>query len=206
MRDITRLSQASPILFRIWSGIKKRCAHAVARSCDWTGDLADLVEHQQTCDATNRQRPSNAQNNSSQAATINALAAELSEIRRSGIQKNSSEAASLRSEIAELRSELFGLREQIPQLRSDYSYDRRSVIELSKIIMANLEDKPSHIISGRIYNCVKNCRDAFVKNYSDNPILMTIELPMLLAVCYASDWFTVRQSENILDWISDLSY
>mmetsp|Transcript_28146 Transcript_28146/g.70619 ORF Transcript_28146/g.70619 Transcript_28146/m.70619 type:complete len:274 (-) Transcript_28146:56-877(-) len=209
-REISSLSQANPVLFRIWSGIKVRCVYSVARGCDWTGDLADLVEHYQICGGSNYQEPNGGgiQMISSEAEIINELRAELDDTQ----QRSAATLLALRNDLDEAQrclsdtcDQIIELRRKVPELRHDYSYNRNTIVELTQLIVADLESKPPHYDSQKIFNCIKNCKDDFVKNWSDNPKHINLDLYMLLAVCRAScTWFSDKQRGNINVWLESI--
>ena len=87
-----------------------------------------------------------------------------------------------------------------------YNFKRGDVVQLSKLISRYLTDKPNHIDSNRIYQCISECYKDVTQNYNDNPAYYSIDMHMLLTTCIASTWFTPPQIDNIQSWVREQSW
>jgi hypothetical protein len=89
------------------------------------------------------------------------------------------------------------IEEPIHNGRGGYAYDRNSVVNLTKLICQNLENKPASINATKIFECVKNIFSDLNRGYNDNPEHFYVDVRMLLGVCQASTWFTQNQKCRI---------
>lgn len=184
-RELQRLPQGS-LLHRIWSGIAVICPHH-EQGCAWTGSVADAVHHIEICDKDKE--------------GIDRL------------QKRVLELQEKLNEKDELLTKLDVVHQRLrrdPRLRfpvlfnGEYDFNRESVVKLSQLISRYLENKPSQIDANKIYNCIRNCYVDFQKDYEDNPENYYDNMRMLLTTCAASrSWFTNKQMNNILSWLSE---
>jgi hypothetical protein len=78
-----------------------------------------------------------------------------------------------------------------------YDYNRFSVRKLAKLICQNLERRPAEINANKIFECVRNIYVRLKNGYSDNPEHYHIDVRMLLGVCLASAWFSIKQDSII---------
>ena len=76
-------------------------------------------------------------------------------------------------------------------------------MKLNTLIATWLENKPASIDPNRIYNCIQRCYVAHARHYSDNPPKYCSDMRMLLSTAAASTWFSVRQRDNITQWLED---
>jgi hypothetical protein len=84
----------------------------------------------------------------------------------------------------------------------NYQYHRDNVVELAQLVCRNLNSKPANVDSNQIYNRIKRCFDDLERGWNDNPQYFDLDMRMLLSVCHASSWFSPKQQENILRWLS----
>ena len=195
--------------------------------CSWTGSITDHDNHKQSCrqqqnnrDALHRGRSDSDQEHIDLLeqrieyllAMIRELKAELAQrVGRSDSDEELINSLNLSTEdmlghiarLEELRDSHAELEYGNSSLallsngKGGYAYDRNSVVKLAKLICQNLENKPNHIDSNRIFECVRNIFTDHKKGYSDNPQHFYMDVRMLYGVCLASTWFTVNQRSNI---------
>jgi hypothetical protein len=110
-------------------------------------------------------------------------------------------------QIAPTFSSIISILHDLPSLTSSIlNFKRGDVVQLSKLISRYLTDKPNHIDSNRIYQCISECYKDVTQNYNDNPAYYSIDMHMLLTTCIASTWFTPRQIDNIQSWVREQSW
>jgi len=201
--DVLPLEYESSLSYRIWSNIAVKCEHH-AEGCGWTGSLLDYRSHHNPCSRTE-----NAPQRNRDKEVIQKLKAENEDVNQRlsflTITKEELETRvrRLKRENRELEEERDKIKNSIEKLdcneRGGYTYDRTSVVKLTKLICQNLENKPDSIDSNKIFHCVKNILSDLVKRHSDNPTHLRMDVCMLLAVCNASTWFTIKQRNRVED-------
>jgi cell division septum initiation protein DivIVA len=114
-------------------------------------------------------------------------------------QTHAAEKEQLQNQINTHQSTISSLESRIasmgPTFNKNYGYNQYNVVDLSKIISRNLFDKPNNIDANRIFNCIKQCYDAALHDED-----YRLNVNMLLATCYASNWFSYNQRCRILEW------
>jgi Zinc finger, C3HC4 type (RING finger) len=181
-------------LRRIWEMIPVRCPKD---QCVWTGTFGGYASHASQCFASNRDSIREYERRIDQ----------LTSNHESETQQLRQQLEICRQAVATLTAQNQDLNGKLTQgvtysVDQSYRYDRFRIVELTQLICHYLESKPSHINSGRIYNCVRSCYDDYIRGYNDNPEHMFLDLRMLLAVCLASTWFSDKQRANMREWIS----
>jgi hypothetical protein len=184
---LNSISDANPILCRIWRKILVRCPNAVQHNCEWTGSSADFGAHKLCCKAQA----------GAVSADIDALRKECSELRiavgvlQQKLSQEQREREGERFQMAQERaSEQRRLERERERLRNhvefdpNYRYDRFRAVELSQLISRFLMEKPPEINANRVYNCVKNICDDVERGWADNPEHLTL-VPLTSAVAPA---------------------
>ena len=172
------LKTSNPLAYRFWNGIKLRCP------CDVTS-LKDEID---------------------------CLRLENKKI-LSEKQLIVEENIRLTHDLVRVRDDLHDLRQmersrvrlgKMVELDSSYRYDRFRTIELTKLVLQDLEDIPGNIAAHRIYQCVENIKRDYFQNYQDNPDHFFLDLRALLATCLASTWFSLNQQARMKEWWNSL--
>mmetsp|Transcript_22337 Transcript_22337/g.45595 ORF Transcript_22337/g.45595 Transcript_22337/m.45595 type:complete len:125 (+) Transcript_22337:601-975(+) len=96
------------------------------------------------------------------------------------------------------------IQEPLSNGRGGYAYDRNSVVQLTKLVCQDLENKPASINSNKIFECVRNIFVDLKKKYSDNPPHLYTDVRMLFGVCLAScTWFTDNQLSRLQEMAAE---
>jgi Zinc finger, C3HC4 type (RING finger) len=221
-----QLQPLSGILRRIWEQVGVQCPN---QGCAWTGTAGNYENHGAAC-GQRPQLPLEKEREyhdrivqlELQVALYEDLNFELKETIHS-LRNSQPTTSADQSTIQELNDKIRILRFQLGvehgerrqlveaqrvrltaretvQFDSSYKYGRERVVELSQLICQYLENKPNAIDPHRIYNCVRNCYQHFQRGYRDNPANYAMDVRMLLNICQASTWFTVKQLGNIEIW------
>jgi Zinc finger, C3HC4 type (RING finger) len=118
-------------------------------------------------------------------------------------QNHAAEKARLQNQINTAQNTISALESRMasmgPSFDGNYGYNQYNVADLTKIISRNLFDKPNSINPNRIFNCLKHCYDA---SLIDDDIQINVN--MLLATSYASNWFSYNQQCRILEWFRNI--
>ena len=200
------LKTSNPLAYRIWNGIKLRCPCAVS-GCEWTGSGETFESHQREC----RSKTSKG-DVTSLKDEIDCLRLENKKI-LSEKQLIVEENIRLTHDLVRVRDDLHDLRQmersrvrlgKMVELDSSYRYDRFRTIELTKLVLQDLEDIPGNIAAHRIYQCVENIKRDYFQNYQDNPDHFFLDLRALLATCLASTWFSLNQQARMKEWWNSL--
>jgi len=196
--------------------------------CSWTGSISDYGTHKSSCHKHNnrarRQRSDSdqelidslQQKNEVLQEELNNMTvknAEL-EIRRRSLAMRTlnlkAEQQTLTATKDQLADELYKLKnmvkncveEPISDGKGGYAYDRFSVVKLTKLICQNIESKPDHINSNKIFECVRNIFMDLKKEWEDNPEHFDTGVRMLSYVCLGSAWFTENQHTTIINMVT----
>lgn len=195
------LKDSNPLAYRIWNGIRLRCAHAAA-GCEWTGTGEDFASHQAEC----KSKPS--------STNVPRLEQEIDRLRSENLRIRTA-MESLDETTSMLRRENHSLQLQLDEARSrgqstkvkvdpHYHYNQFRVIELTQLILQDLGDRPFNISTQRIYQCIENILRDYHRGFTEDSERLILELQALLGVCLASTWFTYRQRERFREWMIDL--
>jgi hypothetical protein len=83
------------------------------------------------------------------------------------------------------------------KFRTDYSYDRENVLELSRFILYFIDGEPNNVSTQEIYLCIVRIYNDWEKNWTDNPDGLGINLDILLTISLGSNWFTYKQDARM---------
>jgi hypothetical protein len=170
---------------RIWSAVEVKCE---AEACPWSGSIADFEEHCRNCEVQKATKSSRHQ--------LRVLEAENKKNRIKIIELQ----IALHSEKELRRQEnLRHMPASVDEVH--YNFNRTNVVQLSQFISRYLENKPAEVDANKIFNCVRSCYMDMEKDFDDNPEHYEVDMRMLLAICNASTWFTVKQGNSIWNWI-----
>jgi vacuolar-type H+-ATPase subunit H len=219
------LQEISGALKRIWEHVPVTCPK---EHCSWAGTVGNYTEHAQRCMSAQdyehqiRELEENYENQLEELRRELANAEQRSDEAlqrlRTGLLCEQREAVAMARQqcqkewdeyAAKLTKQLSELKKQCATckpLDSCYQYDRFRVVELAQFICRNLVSRPNNVDANRIYNCVKNCYDAFERGWADNPEHYLLDVRMLLNVCRASAWFSPKQKENFSEWCANQSW
>jgi hypothetical protein len=198
---------------RIWSAIDVRCGK-YNQGCVWTGSIADFEDHRANCEARKAEMNSRSEIHNLEAE-VERLNGKVNELQwRNAEVENKMEIIGLRlhnldMENTELKARLAENdgNDLLPKIfHGHYQYDRHNVVLVSQLIARHLQNKPSHIDSGKIFNCVRRCYMALQKKYDDNPHFYDHNMRMLLSICLSSTWFTDKQREHIWGWLCERNW
>jgi hypothetical protein len=199
--DLMLLEEESPLAYRIWSNITVKCEHH-KEGCDWTGSILDYPSHKNSCKQTIHQRKEDQE-------VIRFLKKENEELKAKNkflhFANQELEMRFRHESKTRVTKELENLKAIVrrnielptPNGKGGYAYDRFSVVQLTKLICQNLENKPAKINPNKIFECVTNIGSDLRKDHPDNPEHFYIDVRMLMGVCLASTWFTERQLGRI---------
>eukprot|EP00536_Pseudo-nitzschia_multiseries_P014871 jgi/Psemu1/291697/fgenesh1_pg.779_\ len=228
--DIQRLSDFSPFAHRIWSNISVKCdGHEVG--CSWTGSISDYERHKMSCRTTKNQSGLRRRSDSDQELLDfleieNERMNEVNGNLRQKLERMRVANAELKEKLHMAEEANVNLRENwttmagefaqlknmvktcvedpIPNEKGGYSYDRNSVVRLTKLICQNLENKPAKVRSHKIFECIRNIFMDLRKNYADNPNHLYMDVRMLFGVCLASaTWFTDKQMSRLREMAAE---
>ena len=215
----------SPLGHRIWSGIGVKCQHH-SEGCGWTGSLSDYKAHTAVClgrkSRTLKTNLATVRTESLIQKYRKTVGTLLSSIKRKDkhcrlLEQESQELqrkldsrllefTTLKESVEAMRKELDQTKKivdntlEIPltNRRGEYTYDRSSIVKLTKLICQNLEQKPPTVDSDKIFDCILRIgRDESLNEWTDCPGFLYVDLRMLLCVCLASTWFTSDQLAQI---------
>eukprot|EP00956_Cyclotella_meneghiniana_P017757 scaffold29195_cov69-Cyclotella_meneghiniana.AAC.10 len=195
MRDLIE----GTLPWRLWANIRVKCANH-DNGCLWTGGIVDFLGHAESC--TKKKR--NCDNGSRSTSE------ELRQYKQLNI--------TLQDKVRQLEEEIEALKMQLDENQGGadieslglfdeyYDYSRDDIVKLSQLISLRLEDKPDYVDRNKIFNCLHERFKDWERGYIDNPEYYEINMKMLIATCYASNWFSSKQHERIgimLDQIVD---
>jgi hypothetical protein len=199
--DMLMLGDESPLSYRIWSSIAVKCEHH-AEGCEWTGSIVDYRSHMCSCQQTIQQRDRDKE-------IISSLKKENQQLKVKNkfldIKNQELEVRHRHQNFTTVNRELENIRAMVlasiemsaTNGRGRYAYNCKNVVQLTKLICQNLENKPAKINSNKIFECVKNIGSDLRQEYSDEPEYFFIDTRMLMGVCLASAWFTENQLARI---------
>ena len=208
--NLLPLQEVSPLAYRIWSDISVKCEH-YEDGCNWKGSILDYRSHKSVC--KHCQDPPKQSNDEGKEIihdlrkenemlkTKNKILTVVNEKLEEKCRNQNWKAVT--RELDRLRSMVENSIER-PTInsRGGYKYDRFSVPQLSKLICQNLENMPRDINPDKIFECVMKIGFDLQQDREDEPEHFYVDCRMLMGVCLASTWFTVKQ----LDRIRDISY
>jgi hypothetical protein len=218
---------------RIWSAVDVKCGK-YKQGCVWTGSIADFEDHCTNCEPREAEMNSRSELHDLEAEVIelfnkgkgNQLQARNAEVEMQ--VRNAEVEMQLRNAEVENTMEIIGLRllhnldrentelkamlaendgkDFLPKIfNGSYRFGRYDVLLLSQLIARHLLNKPSHIESRKIFNCVRSCYMDLQK-YDDNPEFYDQNMRMLLSICFSSTWFTDKQTDHIWAWLCERNW
>ena len=175
--------------WRLWANTRVKCANHDS-GCLWTGGIVDFRSHAESC--TKKKR--NGVNDRSTSE-------ELRQYKQLNI--------TLQDKVRQLEEEIEALKMQLEENQDGadveslglfdeyYEYSRDDIVKLSQLISLRLENKPDYIDRNKIFNCLHERFKDWQRGYDDNPEYYENDMKMLIATCYASNWFSNKQHERI---------
>ena len=126
---------------------------------------------------------------------------------RTKIAELKDKSAGLEAEVEKYRDRSRTLKEKVRRLQRqvddeheqfddsyEYGASNDSVVDLSKFISQNLENRPASVNPTRLFNCIHRSYQCW----------KTLDTLMLVATALASNWFTSNQDNRLREWIDDL--
>lgn len=199
--DLLLLEDESPLAYRIWSSIAVKCEHH-AEGCEWNGSILDYRSHTCSCQQTIQQSDRDKE-------IISSLKKENQDLKVKNkildIKNQELEVRYRHQNFSTVNKELENLRAivltsiemPVSNGRGGYAYNCTNVVQLTKLICQNLENRPAKINSNKIFECVKKIGSDLRQEYSNEPEHFFIDSRMLMGVCLASTWFTENQLTRI---------
>lgn len=186
------------------------CEFALVK-CDGCGEQLkryEVPDHHQKCKSVKNLAKSEKQSRISMVEeltkTVTALEVDLKRTKKA-LKVSQDEVRTVERELREMRNE-FNLRDAEQNAFDtdwdpdyNYGYSPQSISMLARLISRHLLDKPFYIDRNRIFTATKRCYD-FYYNYPG----YTQDVHMLVATCFACNWFTEQQRKHFDRWLGNV--
>lgn len=106
-----------------------------------------------------------------------------------------------KDELAKKRSEIVNLQYNEFDPDYDYGYTPGSIAQLSLLVCKYLMKKPTYVDKNKVFQSIRRCYE----HYSRCGDEFEHDVHMLLATCYASNWFTEAQRVNFHCWLESIA-
>ena len=188
----------------------RRCEFALVK-CHGCGDEVkrfQVPEHHENCKSIKNLAKGDKKSRISMVEELTKMVASLeADLKRTkkALKISQDEVRTVERELREMRNE-FNLREGEqsafdPDWDPDYNYgySPQSISLLARLISRHLLEKPFYIERNRIFTAAKRCYD-FYFNYPG----YTQDVHMLVATCFASNWFSEQQRKHFDRWLGNV--
>lgn len=214
---------------------RDECGYAPIKCAGCKKDLnkADLPEHQIRCEAISHmieKSPTCSENSTNNNPTMGNttlvdLSSRVSSL-ESHLQKLKIELSQADERNQQLGQDLESARQELEERRRqnfqhcfhsmdpshDYGHSLECIPRLTSFLLGHRLQKPNHVETSKVYDCVKRCYDSFGHNrkvQDDNDFSVDMqerdEVHMLVATAQACTWFTENQKLNFHCWLQSIA-
>lgn len=185
----------------------RECEFALVKCSGCGDDLKrfDLAEHHASCKATKKHaKRENIAMVEELTKTIASLELDLKRAKRA-LKVSQEEVQAAERDLRDMRNQLNLRENEQESFDSDwdpdynYGYSPQSISLLSRLISRHLLAKPFYVDRNRIFTATKRCHD-FYHNYPG----YTQDVHMLVATCFACNWFSEHQRKHFDRWLTNI--
>lgn len=186
------------------SSHSRQCEYALVK-CHACGDRLkrhEMPEHHENC--KKRDTKSRISVVEELTKTVASLDADLKRTKKA-LKVSQDEVQSMKRELCAMKNDLNLRNGEEEDYDADwdpdynYGYSPQSILLLARLISRHLLEKPFYLDRNRIFTAAKRCYD-FYYNYPG----YTQDVHMLVATCFASNWFTEPQRKHFDQWMNDI--